>query len=306
MLVYGDPQHRELLSRSLLRIRRCQAGQTRLAAADRLERTRTALIFAGQLEQAVLDDPHADEWEDASELRMELGRLTAHAATRFVRSWADLHESGWGEAFANMSSNSGTFARSLDRLESRRDRLLNLKTPEGFAFYALYPEQYIEAALAWMGAHPGGQEGGVLVVGIRSIGTTLAAVVTAVLQAHRWTAHTITVRPYGHPFDRRLALDRSLASQARWALVVDEGPPVSSPCGSAPAASCHGVCARTGRDGARLRGHAVDRGDSADWAISWHQLLPTHWPIFGRLERPALGCGGAGGRHSTAAAHAAG
>jgi hypothetical protein len=65
------------------------------------------------------------------------------------------------------------------------------------------------------------------VVGIRSIGTTLGAIVAAGLGAG---ARVWTVRPVGPPFERRLALDPAWpvgwASAARIAL-VDEGPGLS-------------------------------------------------------------------------------
>src|SRR5690606_31149572 len=94
------------------------------------------------------------------------------------------------------------------------------KQAEGFAHYAVYPEAYIEAAGALRGAAP-------LVIGIRSIGVTLGAAVAAASDA----AGFVTVRPHGHPFDRRVSvsesLRRRLAAHRGCFAVVDEGPGLS-------------------------------------------------------------------------------
>ncbi len=74
---------------------------------------------------------------------------------------------------------------------------VQLKTPEGFAFYAVYPEAYIEAARRLRLSAPP------RVIGIRSIGTTLGSVVAAALDAEP----PGTVRPFGDPFARRVAVD---------------------------------------------------------------------------------------------------
>jgi hypothetical protein len=103
-----------------------------------------------------------------------------------------------------------------------------LTRPEGFAYYAVHPLDFARATEALApGARP------VFVVGLRSIGTTLSAVVAAAAQRHA-PAERITVRPTGHPYDRRLALSiherawvaRGLICDAAF-VVVDEGPGLS-------------------------------------------------------------------------------
>ncbi len=87
------------------------------------------------------------------------------------------------------------------------------------------------------GALAGGlalKEAHAAVVGIRSIGCTLSAAVAAALQRRGLRAERITVRPTGHPYDRRtrfssrqlgwIARRRALCSHF---LVVDEGPGIS-------------------------------------------------------------------------------
>jgi hypothetical protein len=103
---------------------------------------------------------------------------------------------------------------------------IRLRVPEGFAFYAVYPEQYRAAAARFYREHT---PGSCVVIGIRSIGTTLSRVVAEALPCPVWR---FTVRPRGHPFDRRIDLsDRLRARLAQyresWVLVVDEGPGLS-------------------------------------------------------------------------------
>ena len=100
---------------------------------------------------------------------------------------------------------------------------MEVRVPEGYAFYALHPALYASAA-----AHlpPGDWR----VIGIRSIGTSLSAVVAAALGA----PPPVTVRPTGHPFARELRLSAEL--EAEWAahagpfVVVDEGPVLPFHC----------------------------------------------------------------------------
>jgi hypothetical protein len=99
---------------------------------------------------------------------------------------------------------------------------LTVKSPEGFAYYALDPLRYADIVR-------GLSKGPAFIVGIRSIGTVLSAVCAAALRCER-----MTVRPAGHPYDRELRLsdeqrDLIRAQIARGAhfFVVDEGPGLS-------------------------------------------------------------------------------
>lgn len=101
---------------------------------------------------------------------------------------------------------------------------------EGFAYYGLHPEAYARAACN-LRVRAGA---GVLVVGVRSIGTTLSAIACAALTARGEPSTRFTVRPAGDAFDRNVALDalqRLTVEQARdrgaAVLVVDEGPGIS-------------------------------------------------------------------------------
>jgi hypothetical protein len=123
---------------------------------------------------------------------------------------------------------------SLPPILERLSRLslppqITLSTPEGFAYYALHPSQYADLADALLLS-----SACAAVVGIRSVGTTLSAVVAAALHRRGLPAQRITVRPGGHPFDRHTEFSpdelRWIAAQrVRRAqfLVVDEGPGLS-------------------------------------------------------------------------------
>jgi hypothetical protein len=114
-------------------------------------------------------------------------------------------------------------ARALPDLEQ-----LSISTPEGFAYYALHPLAYAEV----MQQIPACDR--LLVVGIRSIGTTLSAVAAAAARARGIVAERISVRPQGHPYNRTVefnaqqmaAVTKAAACGARFA-VVDEGPGLS-------------------------------------------------------------------------------
>ena len=211
--LYGDPAAEveiPRLARALLE---------QLPAAGDLGGERAALIACGQLEQAVLDAVGAP-----SALRADACAATEHAAQAFYASWAKLNPGS--PAFAgNPRAEAAALRAQLARIaESPAVRGL-LKIPEGFAFYALFPEQYCAAALHYL-EQRGRPAGSVHVLGLRSIGTTLSAVVSAVLRAAGVAHRRVTVRPHGHPFARTVELGATFG-KADAALIVDEGPGLS-------------------------------------------------------------------------------
>jgi hypothetical protein len=113
-------------------------------------------------------------------------------------------------------------ARSLPPFEQ-----LSISTPEGFAYYALHPLAYADVIQQIPACDR------LLVVGIRSIGTTLSAVAAAAARARGISVERITVRPQGHPYNRTLefagqvnAVTTAVSCGASFA-VVDEGPGLS-------------------------------------------------------------------------------
>src|SRR4051794_10344924 len=173
MLVYGD--HRDIadppdriddLSRRLIDIAAMSAGLERHAALV------TALIEAGRLLQGV-----ADAGAPAGPLDDFVHAIARCLVTSFD---SGMREPGELPPVPQ--------AALPDRVE--------LRLPEGFAFYAVYPEAYIAAArrLTLLGPP--------LVIGIRSIGTSLGSAVAAALDV----PPAINVRPFGNPFERHVEL----------------------------------------------------------------------------------------------------
>lgn len=99
--------------------------------------------------------------------------------------------------------------------------------PEGFSYYGLNPLDFADLARRVQPDLPPR----VAIVGIRSVGSTLGAVVGAVLAKANISTSRITVRPKGEPYHRRAGFD---GSQMMWIqteleagasfLAVDEGP----------------------------------------------------------------------------------
>jgi hypothetical protein len=169
------------------------------------ERALAALLCAGELECALADLDHHE-----TALAMRCTDMLAGACLA-------------------AAPEPGAVAGMLDALaRAALPAQVTVSRPEGFAYYALHPLDFARAIDALrLGPRP------VFVVGLRSIGTTLSAVVGAAAQRCA-PAERITVRPTGHPYDRRLALtDRERAWVTRGVIceavfvVVDEGPGLS-------------------------------------------------------------------------------
>ncbi len=106
---------------------------------------------------------------------------------------------------------------------------VRLRVAEGYAYYGLYPETYLASAQRFVRETRPTEA---VCIGIRSIGTSLSAVVGAALRAGGCGVSTLTVRPRGHPFDRRPRLRADLEARLRQRkhahfLIVDEGPGLS-------------------------------------------------------------------------------
>jgi hypothetical protein len=214
MIVYGDPARREPLERCVetLNLMLEQARTAELRPA----RVRGLVERAGELEQALFDAPEVLATEPARSRGLAAARrVTTLAATAFDRSCSGPP----GEAGLSI----GASCRALDSLRGRGGTI-RVKVPEGFAFYGLMLQSYREQALRWAREREGAADRRVLVVGIRTIGTTLSAVVMATLRAQGFGAKRITVRPTGQPLERRLDVPLRAAP---FGIVVDEGPGLS-------------------------------------------------------------------------------
>src|SRR3569833_2341912 len=115
-----------------------------------------------------------------------------------------------------------------------------------------------------------------LVVGLRTIGTSLAATVAAVLRACGYATVTTTLRPTGHPYARSASINARLVRRARAALIVDEGPGRSGSSMAATAQALVEAGLARGRI-AFLPSHQGEPGPAAAETIrEWWLNTPRH------------------------------
>lgn len=172
----------------------------------------TAFIEAGALLQGLADAEFEARGCDAPSRIQD-------AATTLLHHLAESVDGSWQSGFrAELPDVTGIFA-TLHALALPAQ--VTLRWAEGFAYYALYPEAYAMAAQRSRLAPD------THVLGLRSIGAPLAAMVAAGLGSDRLT----TARPCGHPFHRTLRLSNATKARLRDAgegiAVVDEGPGLS-------------------------------------------------------------------------------
>lgn len=239
-----------------------------------------ALLLAGEIECGVADsDPRAAR---ACEL------LTDDIANALV---ADEQTSSLVSDFPgpdlDFLINS---ARALPAFEQ-----LSISTPEGFAYYALHPLAYADVIRQLSVCAR------LLVVGIRSIGTTLSAIAAAAGRGRGIVAERITVRPQGHPYNRTVeftaeqmaAVGKAVSCGASVA-VVDEGPGLSGSSFLAVADALE----RTGVPIEKIvliSSHApnVDALCAENAACRWQRFRCT--PVAREARRPAEAVGLVGG-----------
>lgn len=252
MLVYGRQEYQARLG-TVLQHLATRAARTR---ADSLDDLRMLLIQTGQLEQGVEDSP---EMAAARRLVQSVNQLTEQAALLFLRAWSDTNPS-LAVPPVHSTRRLADFCAELRALQGPHTAALTIKMPEGFEYYALFPEQYCVSALRWAADHAGTWPKRAAVIGIRSIGTSLSALVAAVLSAQGWQVQRRTVRPTGHPFAREVTLDGADFEACPCAVIVDEGPGLS---GSSMAATARALAETGIRDLSFLPGHAGAPGSAA-------------------------------------------
>jgi hypothetical protein len=214
MLVYGDSircEKIESVKAEILWLLHRSAGEKPGIARHSL--LVDALILAGELVRNIADAEFAERGgDDVSPVQDRGAELLLGLAAAVVASW----QSG----LTDDKAPGDDWQRQLAQIEG--PDMIGVKPLEGYAFYALYPEAYVEAALR------SGLGAATVVIGIRSIGTSLGAIVAAALGAKA----AITVRPTGHPFERTINVlpalrERLLADPAADFAIVDEGPGLS-------------------------------------------------------------------------------
>lgn len=208
MLVFGDPSRR-YVTRELIRSAFDHLDELDGATRDSLsDATVKILVDVGCLTQAILDAQFERRGCDAFGALERSCHVAVWHAARLVLEQGD----------------GGALRRCLEALSSLElPQDVSVKLPEGFAFYAVHPLLYAGAARKWRAE----LDGPFVAIGLRSIGTSLAAMVAAAGQA----AHPpITLRSVGPPFRRELRLSDSLT---RWLTslpeethfaIVDDGP----------------------------------------------------------------------------------
>jgi hypothetical protein len=214
MYVYGDfrteqfcEQALEAVAKALKRVKALRPGLDRHAALVR------AFMSAAELAQGIADAEFEARCVDAPSDRQT-------AATGLLMSIAEQLAVSW---------DTGLRAEVLPEIDldllrqelASADRITTSRA-EGYDFYALYPELYVESA------RRSGLPASTVVIGIRSIGLGLAALVAAALGAKP----PKSVRPVGHPFRRELRAETSLVEEALSdptlpVAIVDEGPGLS-------------------------------------------------------------------------------
>ncbi|HWE61049.1 MAG TPA: hypothetical protein VHB98_05005 [Chloroflexota bacterium] len=262
------------------------AEHTRAGRSRAIDALRDALVGAGILEQGLADLPartaEREERAVASAQRWAM-RLTDRCAEALRAAYQD---QVLDHPLAAVRHDVGTIGR------------VNVALPEGFLFYGLFPELYIQLGTQLARTLAGAPA---LVIGVRSIGTALSAAVAAGLRAGGCATRRYTARPVGDPFAREVLPSRAEARAWREAalrgtvcVAVDEGPGLS---GSSLAAvvtalerrgvessRIHIVCAarpdhlpRASTDTLaiwrRIRWWAVGDGEASFWQHTLPELL---------------------------------
>lgn len=212
MLVYGDRSRTVETRVQLARIAATLDQAAKSAGRpERLDLHTRALIDTGELAQGIADAEFKERGCDDRSAAQTASLALAFAIARKLQDWRNA-----GSDFRRLSCPSTAALEALPL----PDRLV-CNTAEGYAFYAVYPETYMATAAAYPWSEPP------LVIGLRSIGTGLAAAVAAATGA----ALLVTLRPCGHPFRREVRvsdeLKRCFTRHTGPFALVDEGPGLS-------------------------------------------------------------------------------
>lgn len=195
-------------------------------ASEKLPGRSLAMLLDKAIARVRADDP--DSMVSALILAGEFECALADAGGGSAAGAASLTDALAGTLLGIAPADRGRLCSILSAIEPALPESVRVSPPEGFAYYALHPADFAEVSAEWS------DQGPVAVIGIRSIGTTLSAVTTAALTSCGVRASRITVRPLGHPYDRKLELT---ISERRWVreqqkqnatfVAVDEGPGLS-------------------------------------------------------------------------------
>lgn len=190
------------------------------ASASKHEAATELLMETGRLEAGMTDAlfPEAD---GVNELSMAARKASLMAGHVFAASWE-----GRPKDVAHWASK---LTRALEGISLMAlPWKIKTRVPEGFVHYGLFPEVYMKAAKDFFEQHSPREA---VCIGLRSIGTSLSAVVAATLEDMGCRVRSYTFRPKGHPFRRKARLTQQLEAVLKGAgkpfLIVDEGPGLS-------------------------------------------------------------------------------
>ena len=200
-------------------------------------RSTTASVLTGRIRTDLQQFPAVPSCDHLVALLLRAGELECALCDAKTHFAACDRAEKLTDLFAQAALANDTSAAMLDRrslmvsAQSLLDRItcavpLSVSTPEGFAYYALHPLDYADVVTRLRL-----DTASALVLGIRSIGTTLSAVVVSALRKAGCKAERTTVRPTGDPYERACYFDQAqqqtiahfLRSNAAF-LVCDEGP----------------------------------------------------------------------------------
>ncbi|MGD9765959.1 MAG: hypothetical protein AB7V27_19920 [Candidatus Binatia bacterium] len=216
MVVYREALRRVAVTAELEGLR----ASARSAATGTAHDAVVALLIRfGELESAVLDARWLEcDDDDPLSRALRVAGLQLGGALRHA----------WAGRPAECRAALQAFERGLQAAVACEGwpREVSTKLPEGFAYYGLYPETYLEAASEFARQN---RPRALIVIGARSIGASLSAVVAAEVHATGCPVRLYTVRPRGAPIDRQLRI--TAAVETAWRCdahahfaVVDEGP----------------------------------------------------------------------------------
>jgi hypothetical protein len=271
MLVYGDHVRardpRDVLASVMAALVETSAMPAGLARHEALVR---CFLDASALAQGLADHGHEVRGYDAR-------TPVDDAVMAFLVELARAIAASWDGGFVAVALPDAT---SIDR--RGLPDAVRMRRPEGHAFYAVYPEGYLLAA-----REASSRIG--TVIGIRSIGTGLAAILAAATGARLPS----TVRPGGDPHARSVRAAPELVRE--WTMgrdaiaIADEGPGLS---GSSFGAVCD-VLASADVPHERLvlfPSHEGDLGPRASAAHRerWHRVRRHVVTVDGLLLRGTL------------------
>lgn len=170
-----------------------------------------------------------DDWLNALIRAGQFESAVADAKPRAAVQSADVTDAIAGAFYAGYAcdKDKAQLASIAEKLETWcLPHTVEVSTAEGFAYYALHPLDFAEAARKTTLSSKI-----VFVIGIRSIGTTLSSVALAALKKDGHRCERITVRPAGAPYNRvtelnseQIRLIEKYQDTGATFLVVDEGP----------------------------------------------------------------------------------